>query len=95
MRSTFLITCGTLAMAVVGCESTIRPDGAAEAVTKVVSDNTGFRPSDVSCPAGVKSEVGAEFECTFTGPDGDYAAHVQITEVSGDDVDFYIRSERR
>jgi NAD(P)H-hydrate repair Nnr-like enzyme with NAD(P)H-hydrate epimerase domain len=79
--------------ALAGCGATIKPEGAAEQVVKVVS-KTGFKPTDVTCPSGVKAEVGTEFDCHFTGPDGDYTAHMKITKVNGDDVEFYIQSKR-
>ena len=39
-------------------------------------------------------KVGKEFECHFTGPEGkDYTAHMKVTKVEGDDVQFYIKTE--
>jgi hypothetical protein len=44
-------------------------------------------------PSGVDAEVGKEFECHFTGPEGtDYTAHMKVTKVEGDDVEFYIKT---
>lgn len=80
-------------MVLAGCGSTIKPDGAAQSVTDLVSKETGFTPTDVACPDGVKAEAGVEFECTFTGPDGNYIADVRVTKVEGDDVEFYIQSK--
>jgi hypothetical protein len=62
-------------------------------VTDLVSKETGFTPKDVTCPDGVKAEAGTEFECTFTGPDGDYVAKVKVTKVEGENVEFYIQSK--
>lgn len=83
-----------LAVILSGCQSTIKPDGAAKSVTDVVASKTGFRPSDVSCPSGVKAAVGMEFDCHFTGPDGSYVAHVRVTKVDGDDVEFFVDTKR-
>jgi len=52
-----------------------------------------FKPSDVKCPDGVKAEVGVTFDCTFTGPDANYVAHMKILAVNGDAVQFDVNSE--
>ena len=57
-------------MVLAGCGSTIKPEGAAQSVTDLVSKQTGFKPEDVKCPSFVDAEVGKEFECKFTGPEG-------------------------
>ncbi len=93
MRIAVSIVIAALALVVSGCGSTIKPEGAAQSVTDLVSKETGFTPKDVACPDGVKAEAGTEFECTFTGPDGDYVAEVRVTKVEGENVEFYIRSK--
>jgi uncharacterized lipoprotein len=77
-----------------GCSSTIKPDTTAKTVTDFVSKQTGFKPTDVTCPSGVKAEVGSEFDCHFTGPEGPYTAHLKITKVDGEDVNFDIVTRR-
>ena|ERR1700757_709393 len=79
---------GAVALQLAGCSKTIKPDGAAKYVTDRVSEQTGFKPTDVSCPSGVKAQVGVEFDCHFTGPDGPYTAHLKIAKVQGDEVFF-------
>lgn len=76
------------------CTSTIKPDGAAQSVTDMVTDKTGFHPTDVKCPSGVDAKVGGEFDCTFTGPEGPYKAHLKITSVDGEKVGFDIKTSR-
>ncbi|MDZ7883869.1 MAG: DUF4333 domain-containing protein [Mycobacterium sp.] len=93
MRTAFAVIGTAVAMLLVGCGSTIKPEGAAQSVTDLVSKETGFTPTDVACPDGVKAEAGTEFECTFTGPDGDYVANVKVTKVEGENVEFYIQSK--
>jgi hypothetical protein len=79
---------------VTGCGSRINPDGAAKSVVDVVSKQTKFKPTDVTCPSGVDAEVGVEFDCKFTGPEGvEYTAHMKVTKVEGDDVEFYVESK--
>ena len=88
------VVIGVLALQLSGCsKATIKPDGAAKSVTDVVSQQTGFKPTDVSCPSGVEAKVDEEFDCHFTGPDGPYTAHVKVTKVNGEDVEFYIQSK--
>ncbi|MDX1872559.1 DUF4333 domain-containing protein [Mycolicibacterium sp. 120266] len=93
MRAAPAVVMVALAVLLAGCGATIKPEGAAEQVVKVVS-KTGFKPTDVTCPSGVKAEVGTEFDCHFTGPDGDYTAHMKVTKVDGAAVEFYIQSKR-
>jgi len=88
-----VVSVASLAMVVVGCDSTIKPEGAAKSVADLVSKQTGFKPNDVKCPSGVGAKVGTEFDCTFTGPDGHYNAHLKVTKVDGDDVQFYIETK--
>jgi Domain of unknown function (DUF4333) len=78
-----------------GCssKSTIKPDGAAKSVVDVVSKQTGFHPSDVHCPDGVEAKVGGQFDCHFTGPEGkEYVANMNITKVTGDNVEFDVNT---
>jgi len=94
MRRALLVFAAVLAMFVSGCGSKINPDGAAKSVVEVVSKQTKFKPKDVSCPSGVDAEVGVEFDCTFTGPEGvEYTAHMKVTKVEGDNVEFYVESK--
>ncbi|MGB9308828.1 MAG: DUF4333 domain-containing protein [Mycobacterium sp.] len=86
---------GLVAVQLTGCSSTktVKPEGAAQSVVDVVSGQTNFHPIDVHCPDGVKAEVGAEFDCHFTGPQGvPYTAHMRITKVDGDSVTFDVKS---
>ena len=93
MRTALVGFIASLAMVVAGCGSTIRPEGAAGSVTDLVSKQTGFKPTDVKCPSGVDAEVGKEFDCQFTGPEGtEYTAQMKVTKVEGDDVEFYIKT---
>lgn len=74
-------------------KSTVKPEGAAQSVVDVVSSQTGFHPTDVHCPSGVEAKAGQEFDCHFTGPEGKpYTAHMRITKVDGERVDFDVRS---
>ena len=94
MRTALVVLVAALAMLFAGCGgSTVKPEGAAQSVVDLVSKKTGFKPNDVKCPSGVDAEVGKEFECHFTGPEGkDYTAQMKVTKVEGDDVRFYIKT---
>ena len=94
MRSALLVLAFLSALFVSGCGSKIDPDGAAKSVVDVVSKQTKFKPKDVSCPSGVDAEVGTEFDCTFIGPEGkEYTAHMKVTKVEGESVEFYVESK--
>ena len=93
MRTALVVLMASLAMVLAGCGSTITPEGAAGSVTDLVSKQTGFTPTDVKCPSGVDAQVGKQFECHFTGPGGKaYTAHMKVTKVDGDNVEFYIKT---
>jgi Domain of unknown function (DUF4333) len=85
-----------LTFALAGCSSTtdtIKPDGAEKSVTNVVARQTGFTPTDVSCPADVEAKEGGTFLCHFTGPEPKpYTAQVRIVKVDGEKVNFLIRT---
>jgi Domain of unknown function (DUF4333) len=85
---------GVAALQLTACgSSTIKPDGAAQSVVDLVSEKTDFKPTDVKCPDGVEAKVGGVFDCTFTGPDGDYLAHMKIDKIDGEQVLFDINTE--
>jgi hypothetical protein len=93
MRRALLVLAVVPAVFLSGCGSKINSDGAAKSVVDVVSRETKFKPTDVSCPSGVDAEVGVEFDCTFTGPEGtEYTARLKVTKVEGDNVEFYVQS---
>lgn len=93
MRIAWAVLVTGLAIVAAGCGSTIKAEGAAQSVSDLVAEQTGFTPTDVRCPDGVKAEAGTTFQCTFTGPEGvEYIANMRVTKVEGDDVEFYIET---
>jgi hypothetical protein len=94
MRRALLVLAAALAVFVSACSSATKPDGAAKSVVDLVSREAGFKPNDVSCPSDVDAKVGVEFDYKFTGPEGkEYTAHMKVTRVEGDDVEFYVESK--
>ncbi|MDQ3725945.1 MAG: DUF4333 domain-containing protein [Actinomycetota bacterium] len=92
-RALVSIFCFAILLAVLaGCgEKTVIPESAEKSVADVVSEDTGFRPNDVSCPSDVEAKAGGSFQCQFTGPEGEpYVAKVRITNVEGEQVEFYV-----
>jgi hypothetical protein len=73
---------------------TVIPEGAAQTIVDVVSEQTGFVPTDVECPSGVAAKVQQAFQCQFTGPEGPYTAYMQITKVDGQYVEYSITTRR-
>lgn len=93
MRPAALLLAVLTAGATAACaKNTIKADGAARSVVQVVTEQTGFRPTDVRCPSGVEAKVGGTFDCRFTGPEGPYVAHMGIIKVDGERVVFDIRT---
>ena len=81
-----------LAVLLSGCgTSVIKASGAEQSIIDVVSNKTGIKPSHVTCPSGEDAKAGNTFDCHFTGPGGrKYTAHMRITKIQGDAVNFYI-----
>ena len=86
---------GAATLQLTGCGATVQPDRATRSVYDVVSRQAGFKPTDVHCPSGVKAKVGGQFDCGFTGPAGPYVAHMRITKVDGDNVEFDVKTQPR
>jgi hypothetical protein len=89
------VLAGAATLHLAGCGATVKPDGAARSVYDVVVRQTGFKPTDVHCPSGVKATVGGQFDCGFTGPEGPYVAHMRITKVDGDNLEFDVKTQPR
>lgn len=88
------VVIGAAALQLAACgASTIKPEGAAQSVVDLVSEKTDFKPTDVKCPDGVEAKVGQEFDCTFTGPDGNYTAHMKVLKIDGEQVLFDINTK--
>jgi len=84
-----------LELPVAACgEKTIDSTRAEETVTGLIADESGFEAEGMSRPEDVKAEVGEEFECEFTGPEGPYVASVEISEADGEDAVFQVVSRR-
>jgi Domain of unknown function (DUF4333) len=95
VRRVGTVVASLLLLALTACgEKTIEADGAEKSVVDVVSTQTGFRPTDVSCPDDVEAKEGKTFDCRFTGPEGPYVAHMTVTKVDGSKVIFQIKTER-
>lgn len=84
---------GVAVLGLGGCGKVIDADSAQKSVTDFVAKNTKFTPNDVKCPSNTDAKVGVEFDCTFTGPDGDYVAHLKITKVDGSDVEYDVQTK--
>jgi hypothetical protein len=86
MRAAALVLVAAVLLA--GCETkVIKQDAAEQGVADIVARQTGFGPTDVKCPSGVKAKVGVTYDCHFTGPEPKpYVAHVRITKVQGQRV---------
>jgi hypothetical protein len=93
MRAAVVVVLASLALVITGCSAKINPQEAAKSVVKLVSDETGFKPKDVTCPDGIEAKEGTTFQCTFTGPEGtEYTADMRVTKVEGENVEFYIET---
>ncbi|MCV7373343.1 DUF4333 domain-containing protein [Mycolicibacterium arabiense] len=81
---------GAAALTLSACgESTIEPGPTQQFVADLVAKQTQFTPEDVTCPDGIEAQVGVEFECAFTGPEGTgYLAHLKVVEVNGKEATF-------
>lgn len=75
-------------------ELRVKPSGVEQSIADV-SNKTGVHATDIVCPSGVAAKAGTKFDCHFLGPRrAKYVAHVQITAVKANAVDFYIKTAR-
>ncbi|MEZ0050354.1 hypothetical protein ABIA30_001352 [Mycobacterium sp. MAA66] len=95
MSGTFVATAALLsaaALQLTGCgrpeTAQIVPDKAAEFISQEVASKSGFTPTNVSCPSGIEAKVGAQFACTFSGPNGKYTIRMKVTKVDGSYVEY-------
>lgn len=93
VRTAAALFIGVAVAGLSGCGKTIDADSAQQSVTDFVAQNTEFTPNDVKCPSDTDAKVGVEFDCTFTGPDGDHLAHLKITKVDGSNVEYYVEAK--
>jgi len=66
----------------------VSKDDIAKQITTKMTDAQGNKPDSVSCPDGLKGEVGAQLNCGMKIKGQDYNVNVTATSVKGDDVEF-------
>jgi len=85
---------GALASAFVGataCSSgpgMVSKDDVAKQISAKMTDAEGNKPESVSCPDGLKAQVGAQLNCGMKVKGQDYNVNVTATSVNGNDVKF-------
>ncbi|MCH1865416.1 DUF4333 domain-containing protein [Nocardioides sp. CFH 31398] len=60
-------------------------------VASQVAAQVGSAPDGVSCPEDLPAEVGATITCTLVDGEDEYDTSVEVTEVDGTDVNFFIQ----
>ena len=81
---------GTL-IGVTACSSgprMVSKDDIAKQITSKMTDAAGNKPDSVTCPDGLKGEVGAQLNCAMKIKGQDYNVNVTATSVKGDNVEF-------
>jgi uncharacterized protein DUF4333 len=53
-----------------------------------MTDAAGNKPDSVSCPDGLKAQIGAQLNCAMKVKGRNYNVNVTTTSVNGDDVKF-------
>src|ERR1700743_2988826 len=66
----------------------VSKDDIAKQITAKMTDADGNKPDSVSCPDGLKGQVGAQLNCGMKIKGQDYNVNVTATSVKGDDVLF-------
>ena len=87
------IACCVTVLSACGGHRLIDPAATATYIGDVVFHQTGFRPVDVRCPAGIPSTAGGRFTCHFTGPEGPYTAYLLIVKVHGHQAAFRLKTQ--
>jgi len=81
------------ALSACGGATGIDPTTTANYIDDVEFQQTGFRPVDMRCPAGIPPTVGGRFRCHFTGPEGPYTAYLRIVKVDGHRAAFQLETQ--
>jgi hypothetical protein len=89
-RAAVAFSIGVAVVGLIGCGKRIDTESAEKSVTDFVAQNTEFTPADVTCPSEIDAKLGVEFDCTFTGPDGEHVAHLTIITVEGSNVEYEV-----
>jgi hypothetical protein len=66
----------------------VSKDDIAKQITSKMTDADGNKPDSVSCPDGLKAQVGAQLNCGMKVKGHDYNVNVTATSVNGSDVKF-------
>jgi len=66
----------------------VSKDDIAKQITAKMTDADGNKPDSVTCPDGLKGEVGAQLNCGMKIKGQDYNVNVTATSVKGDNVEF-------
>src|ERR1700709_499288 len=66
----------------------VSKDEIAKQITAKMTDAQGAKPDSVSCPDGLKGQVGAQLNCAMKIKGQDYNVNVTATSVKGDNVEF-------
>ncbi len=82
------------ALQLTGCGKTVQPDRPRSRFRRRLPADR-IQAKRCALPVGSQSQGGRRFDCGFTGPEGPYVAHMRITKVAGDDVEFDIKTQPR
>jgi uncharacterized protein DUF4333 len=66
----------------------VSKDDIAKQITDKMTDAAGNKPDSVSCPDGLKAQVGAQLNCAMKIKGEDFNVNVTATSVNGNDVKF-------
>jgi hypothetical protein len=66
----------------------VSKDDIAKQISAKMTDAAGNKPDSVTCPDGLKGEVGAQLNCATKIKGQDYNVNVTATSVKGDNVEF-------
>ena len=68
--------------------SMVSKDDIAKQITDKMTDAAGNKPDSVTCPDGLKAQVGAQLNCAMKIKGEDFNVNVTATSVNGSDVKF-------
>jgi hypothetical protein len=66
----------------------VSKDDIAKQISSKMTDADGNKPDSVSCPDGLKAQVGAQLNCAMKVKGQDFNVNVTATSVNGSDVKF-------
>ncbi|SJM58221.1 DUF4333 domain-containing protein [Gulosibacter sp. 10] len=82
---------GAVALALVGCSSSVSADDLADEVKSALTEQVGIEPDSVECPDPLPAEEGSEVRCTLTHEGTSFGVTVTSKGETDGNIEFDIQ----